>query len=317
MTATGKKRAGLQTNKQAVSKSGSRVSEEILAVGGYELLNLLGEGSFGVVYLCRHMKEKYMACAKLENLQTTTAQVVYEYRLYRKLARTPAASFVPKAYRQGEAGDFRFMILELGGKDLSTIVDTHSEAEKMLIFRNLLSALRAIHDGGVVHRDIKPKNILLKPGSRTDVFVVDLGLAKICRSGLKHIPNRNKTSIAGTSRYASVPSQMCTQTSRRDDMYSLCYTMLVLFGRTLPWQNLKNDKKKKLLETVRLKRILSPSEVCRGCPDPIRIIYTMVMQLGFSQRPEYEAYQKVIDKHVQSLAKRRYKILNAGEPRKK
>lgn len=280
-------------------------------------MNLLGEGSFGVVYLCRHLKDGHMACAKLENLQTATAQVMYEYRLYRKLARTPAASFVPKAYRQGEAGDFRFMILELGGKDLSTIVDTHSESEKMAIFRNLISALRAIHDSGVVHRDIKPKNILLKPGSRTSIVVVDLGLAKIYRSGLKHIPNRNKTSIAGTSRYASVPSQMCTQTSRRDDMFSLCYTMLVLFGRSFPWQNLKGDKKKKLRETVRLKRTLSPEEVCKGCPDAIRVVYTMVMQLGFGQRPEYEAYQKAIDRHVQSLAERRYQILNAGEPRKK
>ena len=100
-------------------------------------------------------------------------------------------------------------------------------------------------------------------------------------------------------------------------MFSLCYTMLVLFGRSFPWQNLKGDKKKKLRETVRLKRTLSPEEVCKGCPDAIRVVYTMVMQLGFGQRPEYEAYQKAIDRHVQSLAERRYQILNAGEPRKK
>ena len=269
------------------------------------------------MYLCRHMKEGYLACCKLENLQTATAQVVYEYRLYRNLAKTPAASFVPKVYKQSEAGDFRYMVMELGGKDLSSIIDTHSEYEKMLVFYNLLSALRAIHNSGLVHRDIKPKNILLKPGSRTDILIVDLGLSKICRSGLKHIPNRNKSSMAGTSRYASIPSQMCTQTSRRDDLFSLCYTMLVLFGRTLPWQSLNiEDKKKKMKETVRLKRFMTPEEVCKNCPDPIRVIYTMVMQLGFSQRPEYEIYQEIINKHIQKLEERRYAVLNtAGQGR--
>ena len=274
----------------------------MLVVGDYELLYLLGEGTYGSVYLCKHRSTGKLACAKLENLQTTPDQVLYEHRMYKNFAKTPASSFVPKTFAHGEAGDFRYVVMSRGGPDLSTIVDTYTDQEKMLLMYSMIDALRAIHDSGVVHRDIKPKNVLVKIGTRTDVTIIDFGLAKRYRLNYKHIPNTMKETIAGTSRYSSVPCQLCTQAARRDDIYSLCYTMAVLFQRLLPWQNLRGTKKDKLRKTVTLKRILTPAVVFAGCPEPLVHIYTMTMQLGFQQRPDYEVYQSLIRDYLQLSA---------------
>lgn len=276
----------------------------MLVVGDYELLYLLGEGSYGSVYLCKHRGTNQVACAKLEDLETTPNQVLYEYRMYTNFAKTPASSFVPKAFAHGEAGDFRYVIMSRGGPDLETVIDTHTDNEKLQLMHSLIDGVRAIHDSGVVHRDLKPKNVLLKLGSRTDVTIIDFGLAKRYRMNYKHIANTIKGTVAGTSRYCSVPCQLCTQAARRDDMYSLCYTMAVLFKRVLPWQNLSGKKKEKLRKTVTLKRILTPSEALAGCPEPLVHIYTMVMQLGFQQRPDYEAYQSIIRNYLKRVQSR-------------
>lgn len=273
----------------------------VFVVGEYELLRLIGKGSYGSVFSCRHMQTGHVACAKLEELRSESAQVIYEYRVYSVLAKTSAREFVPVPYCHGEAGDYRYMVMGLGGEDLSTVVHTHTAASKLRIFRSAITALRAIHDAGIVHRDIKPTNILMRADSSEEVMIIDFGLAKRYRDGARHIDNRDKDSISGTTRYASVPCMMCTQTSRRDDMYSLCYTMASLFGRALPWQNLtgkKEDEEKILLKTLELKRVLEPRIVFHGCPEPVIHIYAAVIQLGFAERPAYEEYQQIIDNYL-------------------
>ena len=272
----------------------------MLVVGDYELHKKIGEGSFGAVFLCRHRTTGRVACAKLEELRETAPQVQYEYGLYRSMAATPAHWFVPAVYCQGQAGDYRYMVMDVGGPDLTAVKRTHSPREKLHLMSSCLSALRAIHDVGLVHRDLKPRNILLKAGTRVEVLLVDFGLAKgYCPDG-HHIANRCKSTIAGTTRYASVPCLMGTQASRRDDMYSLCYTMAVIFERPLPWQGVRGERddhakrEDRLRKTLELKRTLEPRVVFRDCPSPLARIYMHVLQLGFAQRPDYEKYQAVL-----------------------
>jgi serine/threonine protein kinase len=270
-------------------------SQKPLCVNGFELGRLLGQGSFGRVHLCRNLTTNLVACIKLESIETTVAQVLYEHRLYESLGKTPACKYVPKSLGFGQSGDYRFLIMTRGGKDLTSIIDSYRLDEKLLVFRNVVMGLRAFHRAGVVHRDIKPRNILVKLGCRTDILLIDLGLAKrYSLSGL-HSTNCRKKSTVGTSRYASVHSQQFVQSSRRDDMYSCVYAMVSIFGKRLPWEGLKGDSKQKMRETLRRKRLLPPSVVCRGCPPSLVRIYQHVQQLRYDEEPPYELFLRLID----------------------
>ena len=110
------------------------------------------------------------------------------------------------------------------------------------------------------------------------------------------MPNERKDKFVGTSRYASPYVQMYTQSARRDDMYSLVYTMVNVFNiHPLPWQDLSGDKDERADRTVHLKRRLTPQQVCKGCPPCLALIYAHVMQIPFEARPPYELFRQLID----------------------
>lgn len=311
----------LQSASSTSSKKESRVitaSKKLPCVNGFQLIRLLGQGSFGRVYLCKHKDTAEMACVKLESLDTTAAQVIYEHRLYKSLEKTSAAPYVPQSLCCGQSGDYRYIVLTLGGKDLSTIIDTYTLGEKLKVFVNLVKALRAFHGAGIVHRDIKPRNILLNPqGSKTDILLVDLGLTKRYKLLGMHGDNKRKTSAVGTSRYASVHSQMFCESSRRDDMQSCVFTIVSVFGFKLPWEGLKGTSKQKTAETLRRKRLLPPSLVCRGCPPCVARVYQHVQQLGFKERPQYELYIDLITLDIpdNDVSPATSSILNRPTPR--
>ena len=292
-------------NPPRIGKSGAALKADSTgfvpprSVSGYYLTRLLGRGSYGCAYLCQHGVTGVLACAKVEYLKKDqpdvpqTSQVAYEHRLYESLQYTGARDYVPRSLCYGEKpGEFRYIVMTLGGNDLTHVVRSYSRDEKLLVFANVLRALRAFHEAGLLHRDVKPRNILVKRGgAKTDILVVDLGLAKRYSSYGHHIENRHKATAVGTPRYASVNSQLFLENSRRDDLHSCVYTMVTVFGKQLPWEHLpKGNRASKMRATVRLKRLATPAEVCRGCPPCLARVYTHVQQLSFSQRPDYEAY---------------------------
>ena len=264
-------------------------------VGDYQLEKLLGHGSFGHVYLCRHKQSGAQACVKLEARSTTSPQINYEFRLYEAFASGPVSQFVPRPLDYGEEGDYRYLVLELGGRDLSHAYG-FAVHRKLCIFVNVLHALEALHDGGLLHRDIKPKNILLKPGTPDPnaVLLIDLGLAKRFRVHGKHVPKTRKDKFVGTTRYASPYVQMYTQSSRRDDLFSLVFCMVAVFGQQLPWQDLSGDQQTKSERTLHLKRRLTPRQVCKGCPPSLALVYEHVMQLPYEARPPYELFRQLV-----------------------
>lgn len=264
------------------------------SVSGFVLTKLLGQGSFGRVYLCRHAETGMQACVKIEYLTSKMklSQVAYEHRLYESLCNTGARKYVPRSLCYGEAPDqYRYMVMTLGGPDLTHIVASYTVDEKLRVFANVVRGLRAFHNAGMMHRDIKPRNILIKLGGRkTDILLVDLGLAKRYSQYGVHIANSRKRTAVGTPRYASVNSQMFFENSRRDDLLSCVYTMVTVFGKRLPWETVTGDREAKTRETLRLKRVSHPAAVCRGCPPCVTTIYHQAQQLAFAEKPYYGAY---------------------------
>jgi serine/threonine protein kinase len=116
----------------------------------------------------------------------------------------------------------------------------------------LIELIQQIHIHHVIHRDLKPQNIMLDDEKK--VYIIDFGLSSICATedGI-HIPeNRENTfhqHIVGNTKYMSYYMHLGYDAVRRDDMISIGYIyMQLLFGK-LPWDNLKSREMSDLPDT--------------------------------------------------------------------
>lgn len=156
----------------------------------------------------------------------------------------------------------------------------------------MITRLEYMHKNNFIHRDMKPDNFVMGNGSkRSLVYLIDFGLSKRYKEAKtgEHIPYRDKKSLTGTARYASVNTHIGVEQSRRDDMESMCYILLYFLKGSLPWQGLpggrnKNDKYDKIKE----KKISTTIEqLTRNSPEEFSKYLQYVRNLNFEEKPDY------------------------------
>ena len=100
----------------------------------------------------------------------------------------------------------------------------------LLLADQLISRVEFIHSRNYVHRDLKPDNLLMGIGKRGNlVNIIDYGLAKLHRDTTtdRHIAYKENKNFAGTLPYASLDTHLGVMQSRRDDIESLGYVLMV------------------------------------------------------------------------------------------
>ena len=139
--------------------------------------------------------------------------------------------------------EFIFLVSDLLGPSLEDLFNfcggKFSLMTTCMLFFQLLERLEYMHSHNVIHRDIKPDNIMLGlgPASNT-VFLIDFGLTRsvIDSETGQHIPFCQGKGLIGTCRYVSANSHKGYELSRRDDLITLGYVIIRLFKGSLPWQ---------------------------------------------------------------------------------
>jgi len=204
---------------------GTEQRVELPKIAGYRIEGVLGRGGSSVVYRARQLSVDRVVALKVLHLSATKNESTVK-RLRRE-ARLMAMLDHPNiisAYDVGESTDGWWMSMELvEGQALSERLRRGgplTEEEAIQFFVRLSDALQHAHEAGVIHRDVKPANILITPEG--EPRLVDLGLARS-----EDEPQLTRVgSIMGTPHYVS-PEQARNPASvdARSDVYSLAATL--------------------------------------------------------------------------------------------
>lgn len=161
----------------------------------------------------------------------------------------------------------------------------------------LLSALRAVHDAGILHRDIAPSNIMLY---RTDDGVletklIDFGIAKEALAPMRDRELTAEGLFVGTPRYAAPEQITMRETDARSDLYSAAVVMYQMIVGTVPFQadTTINEVLRKLNEPV----VALPSELWETPDDPLPRELEQVIVRALSRDPHerYETAEEFLD----------------------
>lgn len=223
-------------------------------LGKYEIRDLIGAGGMGAVYRGYDSTLRRDVAVKIINLGSDNPELRTRFIREAQTAAGLEHSHIVRVYDFGIDRDVNYVVMQhLTGGSLSERIRQANEqgrplaslAEVVVLLDHLASALDYAHEQGVIHRDIKPQNVMFN--NQGQAFIVDFGIAKILTGA---------TNLTGTNMAMGTPSYMPPeQWTNRDvsasaDQYSLAVTAYQLVAGRLPfeadsvpslWYKIEND----------------------------------------------------------------------------
>ncbi len=189
--------------------------EELKTLGRYQIQGVLGKGAMGLVYDGRD-----------PNLDRRVAiKTILTRKLDAEAARLVALRFdrhLVQVYDFGAEGDLAYIVMEfIQGKELKDFFDANERFDVKKIFRlmlELLDALHFAHEAGIVHRDIKPGNVMVDANGH--VKLTDFGVARITDPEGNQAEATRAGAMVGTPSYMSPEQVQGQKVDRRTDIFS-------------------------------------------------------------------------------------------------
>jgi tetratricopeptide (TPR) repeat protein len=205
--------------------------------GRYRIEALLGEGGMGAVYRAFDTELNRLVALKLVRPELATSpQTMQRFKQELLLASRISHKNVLRIHDLGDWNGVKFISMALvEGRDLASLLEHEGRLpmERGLRFaRQLCAALEAAHGEGVVHRDLKPQNILIDGADH--VYISDFGLAKSLEAGISMGTRTGQ--ILGTPRYMSPEQVEAKEVDARSDLYSLGLIFYEMFTGETPFR---------------------------------------------------------------------------------
>ena len=214
-----------------LSGSGSAVTESELVGGRYRIIRWLGGGGMGRVYEALDTElDEHIALKVLRAGLTDDA--LERFRREVKLTRRIQHKNVARMFDIGEYKGEKFLTMELvDGEPLTRLIGEPMEWPRLkAIAEQICAGLSAAHQTGVVHRDLKPDNVLLERSTER-VVITDFGIAR----GGDDPSVTQVGSVVGTPRYMAPEQLACRELDQRADLFSLGVMLFELATGTRPW----------------------------------------------------------------------------------
>jgi serine/threonine protein kinase len=209
----------------------------------YEVVSELGRGGMGVVYLARHRLSGRLEVLKVMNKEVLARSGSKE-RFLREIQSAAMLDHpnVVKMYTAMELDDLMVLVMEyVNGEDLAKLVKARGRLpvpNACFYAHQVALGLQHAFEKNMVHRDIKPQNVILaKEGKKHLVKVLDFGLAKVARETGEQFELTGQGQMLGTPDYVA-PEQTLDATNAdiRADIYSLGCTLYYLLAGHAPFK---------------------------------------------------------------------------------
>jgi serine/threonine protein kinase len=225
----------------AMNGSGFEMAALQRQIGPYEILRELGRGGMGVVYLCRRMDGELRRLFALKVLRPGYAdeEVVRRFRQERSILAALDHPNIARIYEEGRTAEsLPFYTMEfVEGQPIHMYCDSNrlDVPARIALFQQVCSAVDYAHDRGVIHRDLKPGNILVTKDGL--VKLLDFGIAKLLTP---QDPMTLLVTDAGlrpmTPEYASPEQIRSEKVTRASDVYGLGVVLYELLTGHKPYR---------------------------------------------------------------------------------
>ena len=213
-------------------------------IGRYELLELIGEGGMGLVYLAgQKTPVKRQVALKIIKPGMDSRQIIARFEAEKQMLALLDHPNIARVYDAGatEGGRPYFVMEYIKGMPINDYCDQYklNIEQRLRLFLQVCDAVQYAHQKGIIHRDIKPSNILVSvQGDKPTPKIIDFGIAKaLTQQFTTQTLFTQQGQLLGTPEYMS-PEQtdLATQDiDTRSDIYSLGVVLYQLLAGVLPF----------------------------------------------------------------------------------
>ena len=253
----------------------------------YEILQMLGEGGMGTVYKARDREvDRLVALKVIRPELAQNADALHRFKQELVLARQITHRNVIRIFDLGDADGLKFITMEfIDGRDLKSLIREKGKftpEEAIQIVVQVCKALEASHAEGVIHRDLKPQNIMIDEQGR--VSVMDFGIAR----GMEAGGGMTQTgALVGTPEYMSPEQAKGQHLDARSDLFSLGIIFYELLTGSSPF---KADTAMATLWKRTHEAARPPIELESGIPRAVSDMVVKCLEIDRERR-----YQSIAD----------------------
>src|ERR1700756_68469 len=291
------------------STFGSPILPPGMVIGSrYQVLQILGEGGMGAVYKAKDLElNRVIALKVIRPELASNPEILQRFKQELILARQITDRNVIRIFDLGEAEGTKFITMEyVEGESLYQILRRQGKIpvpEAVNIMRQMLSGLQAAHREGVIHRDLKPGNIMRDAQGR--VVVMDFGLAR----SLEGDGMTRTGTMMGTMEYMSPEQAQAKELDARSDIFTvglICYEMLT--GK-MPFH--ADSAVASLLRRMK-ERAAPPSDWDASIPQPVSELVSRCLERDRAHR--WQSAQEILDRIDEIQGRRPPSLISSPPP---
>jgi len=279
------KRKKLKEEEKIKEGGSTKVSDSSLgsspSIGPYKIVKLLGRGATSKVYLVSKGSQFFAAKVFIHDDPQLLERFKKEIEILKQLKHNNIIEIVD----HGEQDNKPFIIIEyVEGETLAEMYPNMSMLEKIEVIIAVSNALLYLHNKGIIHRDVKPENILVNKNLKV-VKLTDLGISKIVYAR----PITQDGQILGTPAYMAPEMFNGVYDDPRIDIYSLGITMYEIFTGKVPFEGSPSEI---IMKHLKEEPIL-PSLINQSIPTSLEKIIMKCIEKSPNRR--YKNISKLIE----------------------
>jgi eukaryotic-like serine/threonine-protein kinase len=266
------------------SNPAARQSPEALEIGTvlanrYEIICMIGEGGMGAVYQARDLQlNRVVALKVIRPDLAKDPEIVNRFKQELILARQVTHKNVIRIYDLAEFDGLKFITMDfIDGQDLKTVLRANGKFEPRRaaeIIERVCRGLEAAHSEAVIHRDLKPQNIMMDRSGR--ITVMDFGIARSTAPGGTYTGT-----LVGTPEYMSPEQAKGEELDARSDLFSLGIIFYELLTGDTPY---KADTSMASLYKRTREKVPPPIELVPETPKPLNAIVVRCLEIDKNKR---------------------------------